>query len=136
MQSLATNSDKGSFCGMTFLSLYLLGQFKALHRPYTFVKLVPCTLPMLAAFLVAISRVVDYRHHPEDVIVGAIVGIGFGYLGYRMYLPALDDLCCHEVAYDDYYERVLTHSGHDNSAMSSRMGSVDTSAQSRSLQAV
>jgi len=39
-----------------------------------------------AAALVALSRVYVGVHYPADVVVGAMVGVGFGYLGYRAYL--------------------------------------------------
>ncbi|MFQ5432191.1 MAG: phosphatase PAP2 family protein [Nitrospinota bacterium] len=38
-----------------------------------------------AAALVAFSRVYVGVHYPADVVVGAMIGIGFGYLAYRAY---------------------------------------------------
>lgn len=38
-----------------------------------------------AAMLIAFSRVYLGVHYPADVVVGAIVGVGFGYLAYRAY---------------------------------------------------
>ena len=29
------------------------------------------------AFYIALSRISDYRHHPEDVVVGIVVGLFF-----------------------------------------------------------
>lgn len=46
-------------------------------------KLFYITLP--AAALVAYSRVYLGVHYPADVVVGALVGTGFGYLAHRIY---------------------------------------------------
>jgi hypothetical protein len=46
--------------------------------------------------LVAISRTVDYRHHWQDVTVGAIIGTGFAFFAYRQYYPALWTDTCEE----------------------------------------
>ncbi|TCD71751.1 hypothetical protein EIP91_005517 [Steccherinum ochraceum] len=37
---------------------------------------------------VAVSRVEDYRHHKEDVIVGSLIGIGAATVSYLIYWPS------------------------------------------------
>lgn len=39
--------------------------------------------------LVAISRTVDYRHHWQDVTVGAILGTSLAFFSYHQYYPPL-----------------------------------------------
>lgn len=43
----------------------------------------------IGALLVAISRTVDYRHHWQDVTVGAILGTGLAIFAYHQYYPPL-----------------------------------------------
>jgi len=42
---------------------------------------------MAFATWVAVSRVEDYRHHKEDVIVGSLIGIGTATVSYLIYWP-------------------------------------------------
>jgi hypothetical protein len=84
-----------------------------------------CFLPMVAAVYISITRVTDYWHHPEDVIVGALVGkskpcawclsqltffLGTfcAIVGYRMYLPSPTEACCRGVRMSDYYDNIPT----------------------------
>lgn len=65
----------GSFAGLGFLSLYLSGKIKCFDRRGHVAKLCILFLPLLAACLVAISRVDDYWHHWQDVFAGGILGM-------------------------------------------------------------
>jgi hypothetical protein len=53
----------------------------------TFIVLVP----ELAAALVAVSRIMDARHHPFDVISGAMLGQFMAWVAYRQYFPPLTE---------------------------------------------
>lgn len=48
-------------------------------------------VPILAATLVAVSRIMDARHHPFDVITGSMLGTVCGYISYRQYFPPLTE---------------------------------------------
>ena len=39
-------------------------------------------IPVLIASLVSISRIVDYRHHWDDVLVGSLIGCASAATGY------------------------------------------------------
>ena len=67
-------NSAGSFAGLGFLSLYLSGKIKAFDRRGHVAKLCIVFLPLLAASLVAVSRVDDYWHHWQDVFAGGILG--------------------------------------------------------------
>ena len=47
--------------------------------------------PTLGAALIAISRIMDARHHPFDVISGSILGMTMAYISYRQYFPPLSE---------------------------------------------
>ena len=51
--------------------------------------------PFIGAALVAISRTEDYRHHWQDVFIGALLGTICAYFAYRQYYPALGHNTCH-----------------------------------------
>ena len=65
----------GSLAGLGFLSLYLSGKIKAFDRRGHVAKLCIVFLPLLFAYLVAISRINDYWHHWEDVLAGGLLGL-------------------------------------------------------------
>jgi diacylglycerol diphosphate phosphatase/phosphatidate phosphatase len=47
--------------------------------------------PCLGAALVAVSRIMDARHHPFDVISGSLLGIVCAYISYRQYFPPISE---------------------------------------------
>lgn len=48
-------------------------------------------IPTLGAALIAVSRIMDARHHPFDVISGSSLGIAMAYISYRQYFPPLSE---------------------------------------------
>src|ERR1700731_2929741 len=78
-----------SFAGLGFLSLYLAGKMHLFDRRGHTYKGFIFAAPWIGAMLVAISRTVDYRHHWQDVTVGAIIGSGLAFFAYRQYYPPL-----------------------------------------------
>ncbi|KZS94758.1 lipid phosphate phosphatase 1 [Sistotremastrum niveocremeum HHB9708] len=57
-----------------------LGSSRILRGAITF-------LPLVVAGWVAVTRVEDYRHHVEDVIVGSLIGISIAFACYTTYWP-------------------------------------------------
>lgn len=48
-------------------------------------------VPTLAASLIAVSRIMDARHHPFDVISGSALGMTVAWLAYRQYFPPISE---------------------------------------------
>lgn len=46
-------------------------------------------IPLLTASFVSISRIVDYRHHWDDVLVGSLIGGLAANIGYFYFYPLL-----------------------------------------------
>ncbi|TFY66735.1 hypothetical protein EVG20_g4346 [Dentipellis fragilis] len=97
-RSFPSGHSSTAFAGMTFLSLFLAGKtaawcFAAPAPPGSLAasrltRLVLAFLPLTFATWVAISRVEDYRHHKEDVIVGSLIGILSSGIAYFIYWPS------------------------------------------------
>ncbi|KAL1922043.1 uncharacterized protein VTP21DRAFT_10685 [Calcarisporiella thermophila] len=95
-KSFPSGHSSLSFGGLTFLSLFIAGKLHVFdQRGHTFKGFV-VVLPMIGAALVAISRIEDYRHHPTDIIAGAIIGVLAAYFSYRQYYPSLTSPDCHK----------------------------------------
>lgn len=50
--------------------------------------------PFVGAFLIAASRLEDYRHDVFDVVVGSLLGLSVAYFTWRKYYPALSSQHC------------------------------------------
>lgn len=48
-------------------------------------------IPTLGASLIAVSRIMDARHHPFDVISGSLLGMMMAYGAYRQYFPPVSE---------------------------------------------
>jgi len=83
-QSFPSGHSSAAFAGFLFLSFYLNAKLKMTCSPYrgAFWKIVIVTLPILAATLISLSRLIDYSHHWYDIAFGALIGIAFAFVGY------------------------------------------------------
>ena len=70
------------FNSMLFLSLLLYGEFKIFVGNGSLSKMLLCSLPLLFACIVGISRTRDYYHNFDDVVAGALIGSVLAYFTY------------------------------------------------------
>ncbi|KAI3638953.1 hypothetical protein MIR68_003451 [Amoeboaphelidium protococcarum] len=63
-----------SFAGLTYLALYISGKIRMLSGRAYLYKFMPFLVLISCAALVAMSRIRDYRHHWQDVVVGSLLG--------------------------------------------------------------
>jgi diacylglycerol diphosphate phosphatase/phosphatidate phosphatase len=94
MKSFPSGHSAYAFAGMAFVTFYLAGKLQVFDRRGFVFKPLICMLPLIGASLVAISRLTDYRHHWEDVLVGSLLGTILAYFAYRMYYPSLTHRHC------------------------------------------
>lgn len=90
-----------SFAGLGFLTLFIAGRLNVLDTRGQVWKTVISLCPLVAAGIIAISRLMDNRyfhsanlpltssHHPFDVIFGSTLGLLFAWMAYRQYFPPL-----------------------------------------------
>ncbi|KAJ3011749.1 hypothetical protein HKX48_006687 [Thoreauomyces humboldtii] len=79
-----------SWAGLGFLSLYLSRHLNFYKKPLA-PKYALTIIPVIAALLVSISRVDNYWHRWQDVVVGAAVGITMAIYCYRYHCAPLED---------------------------------------------
>jgi diacylglycerol diphosphate phosphatase/phosphatidate phosphatase len=88
-KSFPSGHSSFSFGGLGYLSLYLAGKLHLFDERGHIYKSIIVLAPLILAALIAISRVDNYRHHWQDVTVGAIIGTVFAVFSYRQYYPSL-----------------------------------------------
>lgn len=90
-RSWPSGHSSSSFAGLLYLSLYLSGKLHIMDNRGEVWKAIIVMVPVLAATLVAVSRIMDARHHPFDVITGSLLGVFTAWASYRQYFPSLSE---------------------------------------------
>ena len=93
-RSFPSGHSSAAFSGLGFLSIFICGQSHALRPRTNLISLLLTLSPLIAAALIAISRLEDYRHDPYDVTAGSALGLTIAYLSYRRYFPPLKAMKC------------------------------------------
>ena len=83
-----------SFCGMTVLTLFLIGRVglgrsivpKTAYGKGKILLLLSCS-PLLLSFWIATSRLTDNWHHPSDILAGSALGSICGLIAYHLFFP-------------------------------------------------
>ncbi|PPQ98948.1 hypothetical protein CVT24_003575 [Panaeolus cyanescens] len=96
-KSFPSGHSSTAFSGMTFLSLWIAGQTAAWAfgvakapgnlRSSRLLLFFLTLLPLFWALHVAVTRIQDYKHHKEDVVVGSLIGIISAVISYYMFWP-------------------------------------------------
>ncbi|CCX30030.1 phosphatidic acid phosphatase type 2/haloperoxidase [Pyronema domesticum] len=88
-KSWPSGHSSTAFAGLGYLSLFLAGKLHIMDNRGEVWKTFIVLVPLLAASLVAVSRIMDARHHPFDVITGSMLGAITAWIAYRQYYPAI-----------------------------------------------
>lgn len=93
-RSFPSGHSSWAFSGLGYLALFLAGQLR-LFRPHAdLAKVLVVLAPLVAASLIAMSRLADYRHDVFDVTVGSLLGMSVAYFSYRRYYRPLKHPKC------------------------------------------
>ena len=87
----STDGSIAAFGGLFYLSLYLAAKLHVLDNRGEVWKAFVVLIPTLGAALIAVSRIMDARHHPFDVISGCLLGILTAFCSYRQYFPPVSE---------------------------------------------
>jgi len=93
-QSFPSGHTSFAFTTMTYLTLYLAGQLRIFFGTGRVWKYFICAIPNFFAWYVPLSRLMDYRHHWQDVVAGGIIGLLYGVGVYYFFYPSLRDPNC------------------------------------------
>ena len=75
-KSFPSGHSSMSFGAMMFTTLYLRAAFGVANNVHVTLPAVVAASPLVISSFVAISRVRDRWHNPDDISVGALIGIG------------------------------------------------------------
>jgi diacylglycerol diphosphate phosphatase/phosphatidate phosphatase len=90
-RSFPSGHSSSSFAGLFYLSLYLAGKLHVLDQRGEVWRTLVVLIPTLVASCIAISRIMDARHHPFDVLFGSAMGILVAWGSYRQYFPPVSN---------------------------------------------
>jgi len=93
-KSFPSGHTSFAFTTMSYLALYLAGQLRIFDGRCRVWKYFIVCIPITWALYVPFSRLMDYRHHWQDLLAGAIIGLFFGITVYYFMYPKLRDPNC------------------------------------------
>eukprot|EP00884_Botryococcus_braunii_P005502 jgi/Botrbrau1/14953/Bobra.0018s0056.1 len=88
-KSFPSGHTSWSTSGLGYLSLWIAGKLKCWDGEGHPWRLHLSALPLCGAIWIGITRLQDYWHHWEDVVVGFFLGLGLAYAFYRQHFPPL-----------------------------------------------
>lgn len=88
-RSFPSGHSSTAFSGLGYLAFWIAGKVRVLDGNGHIWKIALIAIPLLAASLIAISRIMDERHHPFDVLFGSALGLITSWASYRQYFPPL-----------------------------------------------
>lgn len=83
-KSFPSGHSSFAFCSLGFLFLWLRWRLR-MHRYSPRVAYPAYALPFVMASVISASRICDHRHHWQDVVAGAALGLSIAYLSYARY---------------------------------------------------
>lgn len=90
-RNFPSGHSSSSFAGLFYLSLYLAGKLHVLDQRGEVWRTLVVLIPTLVASCIAISRIMDARHHLFDVLFGSAMGILVAWGSYRQYFPPVSN---------------------------------------------
>jgi membrane-associated phospholipid phosphatase len=90
-RSFPSGHASSAFAGLFYLSLYLAAKLHVLDNRGEVWRTFIVLIPTLAASCIAMSRIMDARHHPFDVLFGSAMGILVAWAAYRQYFPPVGE---------------------------------------------
>lgn len=89
LRSCPSGHTSTAFSGLFYLTLWLIGQMKALKPGQPTWKLLVALAPTLLAAYIGISRTQDYKHHFTDILFGGTLGGTMASLLYLKFFPSV-----------------------------------------------
>ncbi|KXN72485.1 PAP2-domain-containing protein [Conidiobolus coronatus NRRL 28638] len=88
-QSFPSGHAANTFGSLLFLALYFNLIFQLKNSRFKWLQYYCFILPLSISLYVGISRIWDFRHHWEDVLVGSCIGIFTGLFSYFYYFKKI-----------------------------------------------
>ncbi|KAI5475137.1 hypothetical protein MNV49_001881 [Pseudohyphozyma bogoriensis] len=110
-KSFPSGHSSFAFAGLGFLSLYIAGKLHLFDRSGHAIKAWVSLVPLMGAALIAISRTMDYRHHPTDVLVGGLLGLSMAVLTYHL-SDKIKKTLIHKANVKKQYAKILKEEGY------------------------
>ncbi|CAG8434219.1 1756_t:CDS:2 [Ambispora gerdemannii] len=83
-QGFPSGHASTAFAGWVFFTLYINGKAKPWNGGAHFWKVLILLLPLSFATWISLTRVIDFRHFPYQIIIGGMIGIMAALIAFRL----------------------------------------------------